>query len=330
VNFSFSAEQDAFRAEARRFLSERVDLRAQIALPGAHDPALWKEMAGLGWVGASIPETYGGQGFSFVDLSILLEETGRALLPGPLLPHTIASLAVIHGGSHDQHEEFLPAMASGESVGASSEEISHPTPCGAVADLVAILSFGAPAVALKGSFETEEVETADLTRPGARITLRTEPTPLERPTPLRAFTPVALAAESVGAAAAALDMAVTYAKERVQFDRPIGSFQAIKHKAADMLRGLEAARLQVYYAASSIDSGSSMRETATAMAKAAADDALLRCAAENIQIHGGIGVTWEHDAHLYYRRALASAASFGDAAGARDFVARALLEELDA
>jgi alkylation response protein AidB-like acyl-CoA dehydrogenase len=137
-----------------------------------------------------------------------------------------------------------------------------------------------------------------------------------------------LAAESVGAATAALDMAVSYAKEREQFDRPIGSFQAIKHKAADMLRSVEAARLTVYYAASAIDAGDADAHVAAAMAKVAANDAFMRCAAENIQIHGGIGVTWEHDAHLYYRRALASAAMFGESSGGRDLVARALFAEL--
>jgi alkylation response protein AidB-like acyl-CoA dehydrogenase len=197
-----------------------------------------------------------------------------------------------------------------------------------VADSIVFLRFMDPAIARAGTFETSDVESADLTRPGARITLTTEPEPLAKRVPLLPVACVALAAESVGAAGAALDMAVAYAKDREQFDRPIGSFQAIKHKAADMLRSVEAARLTVYYAASAIDAGDADAHVAAAMAKVAANDAFIRCAAENIQIHGGIGVTWDHDAHLYSRRALASSMMFGESSGGRDLVARALFAEL--
>jgi alkylation response protein AidB-like acyl-CoA dehydrogenase len=326
VNFSFTTEQDAFRAEARRFLSERVDVRAQIALLGAHDSALWKEMASQGWLGFGIPETQGGQGASLVDVCILLEETGRALLPGPLLPHTIASMALVRTNTED--DDLLRALASGETVAACGGDLEIPVAGGIVADEVVVMSFMEPAVAHRGTFDARAVETADLTRPAARITLRGDLEPLPRPVPLLPVASVALAAESVGAAAAALDMAVSYAKDRHQFGRPIGSFQAIKHKAADMLRALEAARLTVYYAASAIDAEEADAHVAAAMAKVAANEALMRCAAENIQIHGGIGVTWEHDAHLYYRRALASSAMFGESPGGRDLVARALFAEL--
>jgi alkylation response protein AidB-like acyl-CoA dehydrogenase len=326
VNFSFSAEQDAFRAEARRFLAERVDVRAQIAMPGAHYPALWKEMASQGWLGFGIPETQGGQGAGLVDVCILLEETGRALLPGLLLPHTVAGLALVRTSVEDV--DLLRAIASGETIAACAEDLEIPVAGGIVADEVVVLRFMEPGIAHGGTFDASAVESADLTRPAARITLRSALEPLPRSVPLLPVASVALAAESVGAAAAALEMAVSYAKDRHQFGRPIGSFQAIKHKAADMLRALEAARLTVYYAASAIDAGDPDAHVAAAMAKVAANDAFMRCAAENIQIHGGIGVTWEHDAHLYYRRALASAAMFGESSGGRDVVARALFAEL--
>jgi alkylation response protein AidB-like acyl-CoA dehydrogenase len=326
VNFSFSAEQDTFRAEARRFLSERVDVRAQIALPGAHDPGLWKEMASLGWLGFGIPESEGGQESSLVDVCILLEETGRALLPGPLLPHTIASLALARAGTKDPG--LLRAMGTGETIAGCTESLDAPVPCGAVVDDVVLLRFMEPAIARAGTFEAVDMESADLTRPCARITLNAGAEPLDKPTPLLPVACVPLAAESVGAAASALDMATSYAKDRQQFGRAIGSFQAIKHKAADMLRALEAARLTVYYAASAIDAGDPDAHVAAAMAKVAANDAFMRCSAENIQIHGGIGVTWEHDAHLFYRRALASSAMFGESSGGRDLVARSLFAEL--
>jgi alkylation response protein AidB-like acyl-CoA dehydrogenase len=318
MNFSFTPEQDAFRAEARRFFAERVDVRSQIALPGAHDPALWKEMASLGFLGVADPES----GSSLVDVCISLEEAGRALLPGPFLPHTIAALAVARAGSDP---DLARAMAAGETIATATEDLAQ-VPCGGVADAVAILRFQSPGIIR--SFDANEIESADLTRPAAQITPREED-PLN-PVPLRAVACVAVAAESVGAAARALEMATAYAKEREQFGRPIGSFQAIKHKAADMLRAVEAARLAVYFAASAIDAADRTAFVAAATAKVAANDAFMRCAAENIQIHGGIGVTWEHDAHLFYRRALASAPYFGDSAGGRDVVARALFAELDA
>jgi alkylation response protein AidB-like acyl-CoA dehydrogenase len=315
MNFSFTGEQDAFRAEARRFFSERVDVRAQIALPGAHDPSLWKEMASLGFLGVADPES----GSTLVDVCILVEEAGRALLPGPFLPHTIAALAVARAGGDD---DLAATLASGETVAAAAEDLSL-VPCGAVADVIAIVRFQEPGVIR--SFEVTEVEAADLTRPATRISSGAEDA--LNPVPLRHVACTAVAAESVGAAARALEMAVAYAKEREQFGRAIGSFQAIKHKAADMLRAVEAARLAVYYAASAIDAGNANAFVAAATAKVAANDAFMRCAAENIQIHGGIGVTWEHDAHLFYRRALANAGYFGDSAGGRDLVASALFAE---
>ena len=318
MNFSFTTEQDTFRAEARRFFAERVDLRAQIAMPGAHDPALWKEIASLGFLGVSDPES----GSGLVDVCIVLEEAGRALLPGPFLPHTITALAVARAGGD---ADLARAMAAGETVATATEDLAQ-VPCGGIADVVAILRLQSPG--LIRSFDASEIGSADLTRPAVGITPRDEE-PLN-PVPLRAVACVAVAAESVGGAARALEMATAYAKEREQFGRAIGSFQAIKHKAADMLRAVEAARLAVYFAASAIDAGDANAFVAAATAKVAANEAFTRCAAENIQIHGGIGVTWEHDAHLFYRRALASSAYFGDSAGGRDLVARALFAELDA
>jgi alkylation response protein AidB-like acyl-CoA dehydrogenase len=344
VNFSFSAEQDAFRAEARRFLSERVDLRAQIALPGAHDPALWKEMASLGWFGVIIPAEYGGLGLGFVDVCVLLEETGRVLLPGPFMSTLIGgTVPVLLCGTDAQKERLLPRIASGEDIAAFADveddqvegthisgerELAHAA--GVVDWLVVAPSSSLPLVAPKGSFTTTQTETADLTRPRFHVRFDGDGERMEK-ADLTGFSirgAVATAAEMVGAARGALDMAVTYAKDRQQFDRPIGSFQAIKHKAADMLRALEAARLIVYNAAVAIDAGSPDAAVASSMAKAAAGDALSRCAAENIQIHGGIGVTWEHDAHLYYRRSVSAGQMFGSSDKHRDLVARALFAEL--
>jgi alkylation response protein AidB-like acyl-CoA dehydrogenase len=344
VNFSFTPEQDAFRAEARRFLSERVDVRAQIALPGAHDPALWKEMAALGWLGLYIPAEYGGLGSTFVDLCVLLEEAGRALLPGPLTSTVIGgAVPVLLCGTEEQRARLLPRIASGEDVAAFADtdaaraEGNHIRGtrklafAAGVADWMIVVPGDAGSfIVPKESFTTTFIETADLTRPRYQVEFDGTGEPMES-ADLSGFEirgRVGAAAEMVGTAAAALEMAVAYAKDRQQFDRPIGSFQAIKHKAADMLRAVEAARLAVYNAAAAIDEASPDAAMMSSIAKASASDAVLRCTADNIQIHGGIGVTWEHDAHLYYRRAIAAALMFGSPEKHRDLVARALFEGL--
>jgi alkylation response protein AidB-like acyl-CoA dehydrogenase len=345
MNFSFTPEQDAFRAEARRFFAERVDVRAQIAMPGAHDPALWKEMAALGWLGMIIPGEYGGLGSMFVDLCVLLEEGGRALLPGPLMSTVIGgAVPVMLCGTEAQRSRLLPRIVSGDDVAAFADtsdahvEGDHirgtrelAFAAGVVDWLVVAPASHKPMIVPKDGFTAQLTETADPTRPRYHVDFdgRGEPMASEDLGGFLIRGRVAAAAEMIGAASAALDMAVTYAKERTQFDRPIGSFQAIKHKAADMLRSVEAARLAVYSAATAIDTGASNADVASSIAKAAASDALYRCAADNIQIHGGVGVTWEHDAHLYYRRAIAAGRMFGSAETHRDLVARALFAELD-
>ena len=150
MNFSFTPEQDAVRAEARRFFGERVDVRAQIAMPGAHDPALWKEMASLGLLGVAIPEALGGQGSSMVETCIVLEEAGRALLPGPFLLHSIAALALARAGGD---RELAQALASGEIVASATEDLNQ-VPCGAVADVVTTLRSQQPGIVR--SFDAEE------------------------------------------------------------------------------------------------------------------------------------------------------------------------------
>jgi len=251
MNFAFTPEQETLRAEARRFLSERVDLRAQLQLPGARDPALWSAMDDLGWLDTDLPA---------LERCILIEEAARVLLPGPFLHH------------------HLGADARPDS-------------------------------------------SADLTRPYA--------TPLAGVAHDTAR--VFVAADLVGVAGGALHMAVAYANEREQFGHPIGSFQAIKHMCADMARALEAARLAVYHAAWTIDARADDVDAddinvAARTAKALANDAAMLCAAHNIQIHGGIGVTWEHDAHLYYRRALTTSTWFGTTAECLDVLAASALD----
>ena len=342
MRFANTDEHQTLRAEARRFLSERATLRAQIGMLGAHDPALWQELASLGWLGTLIPEEFGGHGLGFTELAILLEECGRALLPGPLLSSVIGGgLHVDLCGTDEQRARILPRIADGSWIVGFTDgeglaidgdhvrgEFDYVHMAG-VADALVIGHGDQPPVLLtRDAFVAEPMEWVDLTRPrfhvrfdgtGERMARNADAAWTVRAT-------VAAAAESAGAAAGALHIAVEHAKQREQFGKPIGSFQAIKHKAADMLRAVEAAHLAVAYAAYAIDAGAADVAVAAATAKALASDALLLCATENIQIHGGIGFTFEHDAHLYYRRALSAHRMFGTPESHREAVARALLD----
>jgi len=338
MRFALTPEQQEFRETARRFLAERVDLRALIALRGAHDPNLWKSIAGLGWLG--------DEDLTFVETTLLAEEAGRALLPGPFLGTLIASEALRAAGSPEQRRRLLPAFASGEkkaSVALDPGAVRFvrnrvrgelpAVPCAEVADVFLVLAAApdGPALLLVSASEAivETAAGADLTRPvarvrfeGAKVAERLSAEKLER---VGDRARVLVAADAVGGAAKALGMAVDYAKEREQFDRPIGSFQAVKHRAADAWRAVEAARLAVWYAAWAIANDDEDASMASRAAKAVAGDAFVRAAADSIQIHGGIGFTWEHDAHLFYRRALADQAMLGDASEQRDAIAAGVL-----
>ena len=343
MRFALSPEQTAFRDTARAFLANRVRVRDAIELPGSHDPALFKEVAGMGWLGVGVPEAQGGQGLSFVETTLLAEETGRALMPGPFLGTLVAVEAAL------TLPGLLAELVSGSRVAGVQIPSGEPrlrfvrnrirgeeplVACAAAADvlLVAASTRDGPAPFFVRASEAwlEQVASADLTRPaarvrfdGARVEERLDPQTLPG---LVDRARVLIAADAVGGASAALEMAVAYAKDRTQFDRPIGSFQAVKHRAADAWRALETARLSTWYAAWAIANDAPDAHTAALSAKAAAGDAFVRCAADSIQIHGGIGFTWEHDAHLYYRRAIADQAMLGDGVAMREAIAADVLE----
>ncbi|MFY9587240.1 MAG: acyl-CoA dehydrogenase family protein [Actinomycetota bacterium] len=343
MRFALSPEQEAFRDTARAFLAKRVRLRETIELPGAHDAALYKEIAAMGWFGVGVPEEVGGQGLSFVEAALLAEEAGRSLLPGPFLATLIAveatpTLASLRGAlvSGDRVPAVqIPTRGSGLRFVRNRVRGEEPyVACAAVADVLLVIATTpegeAPFFVRASEATIELVESADLTRPaarvrfdGARVEERLEPAALPG---LVDRARVLIAADAVGGASAALDMAVAYAKDRIQFDRPIGSFQAVKHRAAEAWRTLEGARLATWYAAWALANDAPEAHAAALAAKAAAGDAFVRCAADSIQIHGGIGFTWEHDAHLYYRRALADQALLGDATSMRDELAGDVLE----
>jgi 3-oxochol-4-en-24-oyl-CoA dehydrogenase len=328
MRFAFTDDQEALRAEARRFLSERVNVRAP-------DRGVHATIASLGWLDPD------DDALGFVERCILAEETGRALLPGAFIPTLIASIAIARCGDDDQRGRLLPDLVKGASTAAYAELSEHrasDTTLHGEATTVMCAHDASTIVARAGlrlfavpraSVRIEDVASADLTRPAADVVVEGAAEELARADVPGVHTRAAtlIAAESIGVAQASLDMAVAYASQRTQFGAPIGTFQAIKHKAADVSRAVEAARLLTYRAAIAIADDEPGHAVAVSMAKAAANEAVLLATRENIQIHGGIGVTWEHDAHLLYRRALANQTAFGETAVNRDRVALALLGE---
>jgi alkylation response protein AidB-like acyl-CoA dehydrogenase len=372
VNFAFSEEQDQLRDAVRRFLeakSPSSEVRRLMETTEGYDPAVWKQMANeLGLQSIHIPEEFGGQGFTFVELAIVLEEMGRVLLCAPYFSSVVlAADAIMNAATDAQKGELLPGIASGETIAtlaftepsgrwdASGIEMEAQVSGdsatlngtkmfvidGHTANLVVVaartagssgedgISFFAVDGDADGLTRTP-LATMDQTRKQARLDFENVAArPLGEPGagwPALSKTldqaAVGLANEMVGGAQKVLDMSVEYAKVRVQFGRPIGSFQAIKHKCADMLLEVESGKSAAYYAAWAAAEDNEELPVAASLAKAYCSDAYFHAAAENIQIHGGIGFTWEHDAHLYFKRAKSSEILLGDATYHRELLAQ--------
>jgi alkylation response protein AidB-like acyl-CoA dehydrogenase len=343
MNFDFSDDLKQLREQARKFLRERCPssvVRKVLEGPEPYDKALWKEIAAMGWTGAAIPEAYGGAGLGHLGLCVLAEELGAALAPVPFSSSVyLASEAIMAGGSEAQKKAWLPKLASGEAIGTlaiaegpgktdvrklrttfrggvlSGEKL--PVPDGDVADVAIVAAQGERGVVLAiadlaaPGVRREAVETIDPSRSHARIVF--ENTPAE---PLGASgdgerllrrvqdrAAVLFAFEQVGGAQRSLEMARDYALQRYAFGRPIGSFQAIKHKLADVYVATELARSNAYYGAWALARDAAELPLAAAAARISASEAYFLAAKENIQVHGGMGYTWEFDCHLYYRRA---------------------------
>ncbi|HJT37023.1 MAG TPA: acyl-CoA dehydrogenase family protein [Actinomycetota bacterium] len=366
MNFTFSEEQEELRRTIRRFLDDKspsTEVRRLMETPEGYDEAVWKQMAQeLGLQALEIPEEYGGQGFSFVELGIVLEEMGRALLCAPFFSTVaVAANAILNAGTEEQKKALLPGIASGETIatlalgepdrGWTAEDITLEAKDGvlngvktyvidgATANLIVVAARepggGISLYTVRGDAEglsRSTLEALDLTRKLAKLEFSNVEGELlgEKGNAWPALqrtldhAAVALAAEMCGGAQRCLDMAVQYAKDRVQFGRPIGSFQAIKHKCADMLLEVESAKTATYYALWVAAADDPELPVAAPMAKAYAADAFFKAARDNIQVHGGIGFTWEHDAHLYYRRAKSDELMFGDAPYHRELLAQRL------
>jgi alkylation response protein AidB-like acyl-CoA dehydrogenase len=365
--FAFSAEQEEFRAMVRRFVEARSPesaVREQMATERGFDPAVWSEMSRqLGLQGLIVPEEFGGQGFGFVELTIVLEEMGRSLMCAPYFSTVVLAVhALLLAGDDGAQRALLPGIAAGETTAtlAFTEPNGSWDPSGIesiarrdgagwkisgsklyvldghTADVVLVAARTGAGVSLfsvagaAAGLTRIPLATLDPTRKQARLDFAGVEAKLVGTDGAGAgvlgtvldLAAVALAAEQVGGAQRCLDMSVEYAGQRVQFGRPIGSFQAIKHKCADMLLEVESARSAAYYAGWCADERSDELAAVAALAKAYCSDAYVHAASENIQIHGGIGFTWEHPAHLYFRRARSTALLFGDPAYHRELLAQ--------
>ncbi len=374
MDFGFSEEQEMLRSSARAFLEKEAPMtfvRRMMDDERGFTDQLWRQMAELGWLGLVLPERHGGAGLSFVDLVVVLEEMGRAVLPGPFFSTVVlGGVAIADGGSEPQREEYLPRIARGdlrvtlahlepsgrwdadgiqlEARPLGGELVLNGTklfvPDGHVADLLVV------AARAPGSQGTAGLSLVlvEATTPGVRIT------PLKTMDQTRKLAEVVfdgvrvpssavlgaagegwrlleriadrgkvgLCAEMCGGAQKVLEMSVEYAKVREQFGKPIGAFQAIQHKCANMLVEVESSKSITYYAAWAVANDVDEAPLAAAMAKAYCSDAYRHVAGEGIQIHGGIGFTWEHDMHIYFKRAKSSEVTFGDATWNRELVAQ--------
>jgi alkylation response protein AidB-like acyl-CoA dehydrogenase len=339
MNFDFNDEQRAIKDSARDLLASRYPLAEVRRLATEEERGFtddqWDELVSLGWPGIFVNESHGGQGLGVVELVILQEELGYALAPTPLFSDATAGLALQAGGSDEQKERWLAPLAAGELRGtlamlrddgpveAEGEALTGAwaaVPDAASAAFV-IVNDGERhwAVATDaGGVTIERTPGLDPTRKLFRVRLDgapAEPLPGDQETmrPAHDAAATALAAESVGVAQRAMEMAVEYAKDRKQFDTPIGAFQAVSHRCAQMLLETEGARSATYHAAWALDHEPSSGALAASMAKAYASDAGFRVPASSIQVHGGIGFTWEHDLHWFLKRGTANAHAFGDA-----------------
>ena len=301
-----SDDNRELRDSVRAFLTEQAPVRAQLA----DDPSVWKRLtAELGLTGLAVPEEHGGSGASFAELAVVLEEAGRTLLRAPLLSTAVAAVALADSGATD----LLPGLLDGSASAAFVTDLTSPVADAAGSTLLLIATDDELAVVETSAATVTPLDTLDPTRPLARVDLGgAARRPLGPASYAIDVLQVALAAESVGAARRALEMTVDYLKVREQFGRPLGSFQALRHRVADLTVELDAATSSVWYAARAAAERATDLPVVAPLAKAVAQDAFTHIAGESIQLHGGIGFTWEHDAHLFFKRAWTTALLHGD------------------
>ena len=354
MNFEFSSDQRLLRDIARKFLEGQESIKkAREVMEGDHsyDETLWKSVIEMGWTATTIPEEFDGLGLGYLELCVIAEELGRSLAPTPFSSSIyLATEAILNYGTKEQKQNYLPKLAAGEIVGtlAHTETTTAPTqenlacelkkdqlngskivvPDGDIANFAVVSAKDGNKVVLclvdlagKG-VEIKRENTLDPSRSHASIVFKNAKVEvldskedgwtalqevLDRAAVLFAF-------EQLGGAEACMNMAKEYAMGRFAFGRPIASFQAIKHKIADMYIAVELARSNCYFGAWALSTNAPELSTAAATARVSASQAFNECSKENIQTHGGMGFTWEFDCHLYYRRCRQLAANIGSQA----------------
>jgi len=325
MDFGFTDEQNAIKETAREMLAKRSPLSAvrEAAESRTYPDALWSEIRDLGWPGIAIDEAHGGQGLGLVELVILAEELGYACAPTPFLSNAIAGLVIDSAASDAQRDRWLPGIASGEGRGSIAGTGDEPglVPDAEGAAVIGLDPMTEPRLVEGSAAKIEPVELIDATREYARVSAAAgEPLDGDVARGLQ-LGAVALSAELVGLAQRAMNLAVDYAKERQQFGRPIGAYQAVSHRCAGMLYDTEEARSLTYYAAWCAGAEPQSLPLAAHMAKARASDAAWRVTNDALQVLGGIGFTWEHDLHFLLKRAKVGSELLGDARMHREQVA---------
>jgi alkylation response protein AidB-like acyl-CoA dehydrogenase len=334
--FALTSDQQEFGAAVRGYLADRFDIDAVRAVvddrdSDGHPASLWKAAAEQGWLAVTVPEENDGLGLGLIEAQVIARALGAGVAPGPWRGTVLAAEAIRLAGSDEQKAAWLPRLAAGDAVGAFTLRGSAPgtlpnVEYGAVADVIVARSGDGLALVEKGAFTATplrsydgtarvasvEVEGAGEALPGATAEVAAE---------LEARATVLVAADLTGVAREALSRTVAYDREREQFGVPVGSFQAIKHALADLHVGITMAEHASLYAAHAVDEKQDDAALAVAVAKAKASDVALQATAAMIQYHGGIGFTWEHEAHFFYKRAKRLAGQYGDGDAQREKIA---------
>ena len=343
MDFEFDDDQELLRRTVGRYLAEQAPIspyvRDQLASPSGTSPEVWGALADLGLTGLLVPETRGGAGMGMVDMAVVLEEMGRAVHPGPFPSTAVAAASLLNlsGAGTSDSDELLAALAAGSTVAtvalpldgdldswvlrASSDRITGAAahvadaPAADVIVVAAVTDRGIGVFVVDAGapgLEVTPTETVDATRRQGTVTFAGTPArrlgsgdASDAVEATRDRMIAAAVVDGVGAAEQSLALAVAYAKEREQFGRPIGAFQAVQHLCAEMLQAVEVGRAAAYYACWACDAADTAeRRRAVTMAVAFAGNGFYRVAASAIQVFGGVGFTWEHDIHLFYKRLL--------------------------
>ncbi len=337
MDFDLSPDQIAVRDAAGTFLADQCPttrVRTIHESGSGWDRQLWSAMVDLGWLGVAVPESDGGLGLGLVELAVLVEAAARHVVPVPFVP-TVLAIEIARAAAADDLVDRLLAGATAcvawrsnrSSLRAACDRLtgrSDPVPFGPTADVALVIArteasdLGVFVVELADDIRPVVEPAMDLTRPLGWLDLDDVPARRLGGTELaRSLTDIGAmtsAVELLGTSSVAMQLAVEYAKDRVQFGRPIGSFQAVKHRCADMLVDVEGIRSSAYWAAWCLNVDDPDRSVAASTAKVWAGDASKRVMASALQVHGGIGFTWEHDLHLFMKRAQLDQLDFGDSA----------------